>query len=212
MRNLRATAFVAASAIAVSAGCGSQVEVVPGTPAPPPVDTTTPVPRPPAQPAIALSTHAAAPGEEVEVTARNFAPGATVRIGFGLAQSEYEVIRTVTADGTGTASAMVTVPTWAESGRSYVFVAAEPDNDPRVISGTFHVTSDGLVTVEGRITTEGVECLALRTDRDELYTLTGDTGDFGPGDRVEVRGTLPAMSICQQGTTISVESIRRAGG
>ena len=40
--------------------------------------------------------------------------------------------------------------------------------------------------------------------------LAGDLGRFGPGDRVRVRGTSPDMSICQQGTTIEVQSIEAA--
>lgn len=64
--------------------------------------------------------------------------------------------------------------------------------------------------VTGVITREGVECPALRTDRGELYTLAGEIEPFGPGDRVTVTGPVAEVSICQQGTTIEVRSIRAA--
>lgn len=64
--------------------------------------------------------------------------------------------------------------------------------------------------VTGVLTGEGVECPALRSDTGDLYTLAGETGEFGPGDRVRVRGTRPDASICQQATTIEVQSIERA--
>jgi hypothetical protein len=76
----------------------------------------------------------------------------------------------------------------------------------------------GLVGVEPHIaqapatlTREGVECPAMRGDDGRLYTLAGDIGRFGPGDRVRVRGQRADASICQQGTTIEVERIRSAG-
>jgi hypothetical protein len=66
------------------------------------------------------------------------------------------------------------------------------------------------MTVTGTITGEGVECPTMRGDNGRLYSLAGDIGRFGPGDRVEVRGFRPDISICQQGTTIQVERIRSA--
>jgi hypothetical protein len=68
------------------------------------------------------------------------------------------------------------------------------------------------VVVVGTLTDEGVECPALRDEEGELYTLTGDLGDFGPGDRVRVEGTVARFSICMQGTTLAVERIERVPG
>jgi hypothetical protein len=65
-----------------------------------------------------------------------------------------------------------------------------------------------MINVRGTLTDEGVECQALRGDDGELYTLTGDLSGFEEGDRVKVRGTLAEVSICQQGTTIEVQSIK----
>lgn len=69
---------------------------------------------------------------------------------------------------------------------------------------------DGSMEITGTLTRDGVECPALRSDGGKLYTLAGETGRFGPGDRVRVRGNRAQMSICQQGITISVESIEAA--
>ena len=65
-----------------------------------------------------------------------------------------------------------------------------------------------MINVRGTLTDEGVECQALRGDDGELYTLTGDLSGFENGDRVKVRGTVAEVSICQQGTTIEVQSIK----
>lgn len=77
-------------------------------------------------------------------------------------------------------------------------------------SGDGNGDDEGQVVVTGVLTEEGVECPALRGDNGRLYTLAGSTGTYGPGDRVKVRGARAEMSICQQGTTISVRSIEAA--
>ena len=61
--------------------------------------------------------------------------------------------------------------------------------------------------LEGRLTDEGVECPAFRTDDDELYTLTGDLGGFSPGDEVRIVATPVEISTCMQGTTVQVVEI-----
>ena len=61
-----------------------------------------------------------------------------------------------------------------------------------------------MVCVRGTLTDEGVECQALRSTDDELYTLTGDLNGFQNGDQVMVCGTAGASAICMQGTTISI--------
>ena len=68
----------------------------------------------------------------------------------------------------------------------------------------------GRMEITGTLTRDGVECPAVRTDGGKLYILAGETGRFGPGDRVRVRGSPAQMSICQQGITVSVESIEAA--
>jgi hypothetical protein len=65
------------------------------------------------------------------------------------------------------------------------------------------------VKVQGALTSEGVECPALRSDSGTLYTLLGDLKGFKPGDRVSVEGTRVEISYCMQGTTLQVTSIAR---
>jgi hypothetical protein len=67
----------------------------------------------------------------------------------------------------------------------------------------------GKVTIVGTLTSEGVECPALKGDDGVLYTLalrTAGSLPF-PGARLQVEGTVADISICQQGTTIEVEKV-----
>lgn len=66
------------------------------------------------------------------------------------------------------------------------------------------------IDLTGTITREGVTCTALRGDDGRLYTLTGQTGGFQPGDRVRITGETAEMSFCQQGTTVNLGTIRAA--
>jgi hypothetical protein len=66
------------------------------------------------------------------------------------------------------------------------------------------------VTVVGRLTSEGVECQALRGDDGQLYTLLGDLGTLSVDARVRVSGERLEFSTCQQGITIRVQSITPA--
>jgi hypothetical protein len=66
------------------------------------------------------------------------------------------------------------------------------------------------ITVTGRLTNEGVDCKAMRSDDGKLYTLTGDLKGFRNGDHVKVTGRIAEMSSCMQGTTLGVEKIERA--
>ncbi len=68
------------------------------------------------------------------------------------------------------------------------------------------------VTIQGRITDEGVECLAMRaSEGKKLYTLVGNLHGAAPGDPVEVTGRVVAASYCMQGTTIEVDALRFLG-
>ncbi len=69
------------------------------------------------------------------------------------------------------------------------------------------VPPDGLLSISGTLSEEGVECPAMRGADGQLYTLTGDLEGMAPGDNVCIQGRLAEISICQQGTTLSVEQI-----
>ncbi len=65
------------------------------------------------------------------------------------------------------------------------------------------------VRVEGKLTGEGVECQAMRSDAGKLYTLTGKLQGFKTGDRVWVEGERVQFTFCMQGTTLKVVDIGR---
>lgn len=77
---------------------------------------------------------------------------------------------------------------------------------------TILATTDGYsksIYVVGVLTDEGVECQAMRTDDDELYTLVGDLKGLKIGDRVYLKGTIVDISFCMQGTTIALDWISK---
>ena len=78
------------------------------------------------------------------------------------------------------------------------------------VLSTAPAQTSGEVTVTGTLTGDGVECPAMEGDDGALYTLAGDIGSFGPGDRVRVTGEIAEMSFCMQGTTIQVQAIEPA--
>lgn len=68
-----------------------------------------------------------------------------------------------------------------------------------------------MIVVTGTLTSEGVECQAMRADDGTLYTLTGELGAYAPGDRVRVEGEPAMFSKCMQGQTLNVKRIGLAG-
>ena len=72
--------------------------------------------------------------------------------------------------------------------------------------------SQDQVQIVGTLTDDGIACPALRAADGNLYTLTpGDwQTSFTVGDVVCVRGTIAAVGVCQQGTTIAVETVTLA--
>jgi hypothetical protein len=209
--------ILAAGVAASLAACGGGSGDPEPDPAPTPAPGTGPL-------EISISPHSGSHGSEVTVRASGFEAGARVGIGIGPPQSEYDIFTHATADAEGTVTTTVEVPDWTEPGRDYLFAAQAPDGAD-VISSAFRVTpacggapdtpddepaGGDRVTVTGELTDEGVECPALRGEDGRLYTLAGEIGDLGPGDRVRVEGTVAEMSFCMQGTTIQLESIRRA--
>lgn len=84
--------------------------------------------------------------------------------------------------------------------------AADTEGEPMEESNVTDGASQLLL--EGRLTDEGVECPAFRNDEDdELYTLTGDLGEFAPGDRVRIVAVPMELSTCMQGITVNVIEI-----
>lgn len=95
----------------------------------------------PVRPGMSVMPDSASAGEKVRVRASGFPPANEIVIGFGPPESEYEVVHEVRTDIDGIVAAEVPVPDWAEPGRDYVWVTADEDNEPRVISDPFHVVA-----------------------------------------------------------------------
>jgi len=83
--------------------------------------------------------------------------------------------------------------------------ASQPDMS-REIGAT---PAAAAVKIQGEMTSDGVECPAMRADNGAVYTLLGDLKGFKKGDRVTVEGTPVQMSFCMQGTTLQVTQIAR---
>jgi len=67
---------------------------------------------------------------------------------------------------------------------------------------------DDRLTLEGRVS-EGVECMVLKTDDGDVWSLVSDAVRFTPGEYVRVKGNRADMSYCQQGLgTVEVDTIR----
>jgi hypothetical protein len=77
---------------------------------------------------------------------------------------------------------------------------------PVSIAGAEQAPESPLICIRGKLTDEGVECPALRSEG-ELYTLAGESGEFEAGDEVCVCGAVADVSFCMQGATIAVTQI-----
>lgn len=149
-------------------------------------------------------------GTEVDLTLLALPPATVVLVGFGsLSAGAHELLGEAVTDGEGAASVRVRVPEWAEAGQNGFFFWAYADQRPRGLSDPWFVTTaDGTVRIRGRVTDEGERCLALRDARDDLYTLTGETGALAPGAEVAITGTLGDPAACGQGVTVAVRQVR----
>ena len=167
-------------------------------------------------PVIELAANELHAGQAVEVRVAGFPPDEVVVVGAGRARSEFQVSERITTDGAGAGRAALIMPASATPGEPWVFVAMTADHDLRARTEPVRiaaavpeegVSKDGVLTVEGVVTGEGVECLAVRGDDGELYTLSGRQGGLEPGQRVRVSGEVAQMSFCMQGTTLEVHSV-----
>ncbi len=68
-------------------------------------------------------------------------------------------------------------------------------------------SSPSAMCLKGKLTDEGVECQAFRSNEGELFTLLGELNGYQNGDEVVVCGTIAEISFCMQGTTIIVSWI-----
>lgn len=148
------------------------------------------------------------PGTEVTVFTENLPLQAKVHLGVGATRTGFEALHEAEQGMWGEVSGTITIPETAPWDRAVLLVAFDAIFAPIGLSEPFHVTrADGLLKRTGRVTDEGVECLAMRDGDDFLYTLIGDVGALAPGDSTVVEARYVEASICQQGTTLEVVRI-----
>ena len=73
------------------------------------------------------------------------------------------------------------------------------------------INGGGRGAISGVLTNEGKRCPTLRDDSGNIFSLLGDLGRFGDGDRVLIRGSTAADNrICNQSDTIQIFAIELA--
>jgi LysM repeat protein len=163
---------------------------------------------------LVLSPQAGPPGTIVELRGRGFGPHARLRVLVGRSPYNLYRIDRVRADRRGRVNVEIALPRWARQGRRVFFALQTIDGQRRAVAGPFRVISRSpqpeRLSVSGTMIEGGVECPLLRADNGRVYSLTGNTGGFGPGDRVLVEGRLAEVSICMQGTALQVRRISEA--
>jgi hypothetical protein len=205
---MRGTAVASMLAIAFTACAREQSERTdaPGSPAG--GAAAAPAAGPPARPQLQLSPRGGPAGSEVTISFSGLAMREPVEIGFG-DMGEHVILSPAQADVDGNISTTVRVPADATPVTHFFFLANSETGQVVATPTAFLVMpADGRVTVSGRMSDEGVECRAMRGDAGELYSLTGPDDWPEPGTKVTVVGRIAEMSMCQQGLTIAVESIK----
>lgn len=144
-------------------------------------------------------------GAVVTVYTENLPLQAKVHVGVGATRTGFEALSEGEQGMWGEVSGAIAIPETAPYDRALLIVAFDAIFAPIGLSDPFHVTrADGTLERTGRITDEGVECLAMRDGDEFLYTLVGNTDGLSDGDLVVVEARYVEMSACQQGTTLEV--------
>ena len=144
-------------------------------------------------------------GTMVTVYTENLPLQAKVHVGVGATRTGFEALSEGEQGMWGEVSGAIAIPETAPYDRALLIVAFDAIFAPIGLSDPFHVTRpDGRLERTGRITDEGVECLAMRDGDEFLYTLVGNTDGLSDGDLVVVEARYVEMSACQQGTTLEV--------
>lgn len=144
-------------------------------------------------------------GTVVTVYTENLPLQARVHVGVGATRTGFEALAEGKQGMWGEVSGTISIPETAPYDRALMIVAFDAIFAPIGLSDPFHVTRpDGTLDRTGRITDEGVECLAMRDGDEFLYTLVGNTEGLSAGDPIVVTARMVEMSTCQQGTTLEV--------
>lgn len=144
-------------------------------------------------------------GTEVSIYTENLPLQAKVHVGVGATRTGFEALLEAEQGVWGEIEATITIPETAPWDRAVLLVAFDATFAPIGLSDPFHVTrADGMLQRTGEITSEGVECLAMRDTDGFLYTLVGNTDGLVAGEPVVVEARYVETSICMQGTTLEV--------
>ena len=159
-----------------------------------------------------VSPRSGPPGTVVTIGSENLPLQARVVVGAGALHEGFVELADAFQGEWGEISATVVIPEHASWERPLYFIAFNAVFSPIGLSDPFHVTNDsGMVRRKGRITAEGMTCVAMRDDDDNLYMLTGEIRDLQPGDEVVVEGLYTETSPCDQGDAIRVVSLVPGG-
>jgi hypothetical protein len=145
------------------------------------------------------------PGTLVTIFTENLPLQAKVHVGVGATRTGFEALHEAEQGMWGEVSATITIPETAPWDRAVLLVAFDAIFAPIGLSDPFHVTrADGTLQRTGEVTSEGVECIAMRDSDGFLYTLIGNVDGLQPGDSVVIEARYVETSMCMQGTTLEV--------
>ncbi|MFW6135432.1 MAG: GerMN domain-containing protein [Chloroflexota bacterium] len=112
------------------------------TPVEPTASTVATATRPstPTTVAVAISPSSGPPGTDVRVVAQGFPPNASVEIGVGREDSEYDVVDTLQTLADGSLTTQVTIPSYSDVEERWVVAVTTQDRAVTGLSNVFQVT------------------------------------------------------------------------
>ncbi|MGC9348310.1 MAG: hypothetical protein ACP5JG_09255 [Anaerolineae bacterium] len=130
-----------------------------------------------AEASMTVAPESGAPGTEVDILAQGLPANASVEIGFGRVDSEYDVVKTAQASEEGTLDTHATVPDFANAADEWVWVVATTDHEVRAVSDIFDVVQLG----------GGTPTLAVSPAAGTPGTIVGlEARGFRPNTRIEI--------------------------
>jgi hypothetical protein len=156
------------------------------------------------------------PGTRVSVKWEYLPAITPMRIGVGAQRVGFEVLNEVLSDDKGVFSDTIRIPEWASITRPVMLIVFDFYFNPLAISSAFQVTdANGMLQRTGRLQEPTGRCAELLSTENDHYWLTGDIGEFRPGDRVVVQSKLGEPEDCGRGerdVVLQVVGIRRGIG
>src|SRR5688572_14670042 len=156
------------------------------------------------------------PGTTVAVKWEYLPAITPMRIGVGAQRVGFEVLNEVLSDDKGVFADTIRIPEWASINRPVMLIVFDFYFNPLAISSAFQVTDvNGMLQRTGRLQEQTGRCAELLSTENDHYWLTGDIGEFRPGDRVVVQSKLGTPADCGVGerdVVLQVVGIRRGIG